>query len=287
MAWGRHGLGGSTIQVRPRVLTALAGLPLLAAAIWYGSPWLTLLVLAAAVLGVREFYRLTPPGVGPLSTGLGVLWVAALVLGAQAADGTAGFLIVSAIVWTAGAFVALLWMIALYPGGRYPVAVVLLLAGPLYVGFLLSHALLLREVGGGWDAGRLWLMLAVLVTFATDTGAFLVGRTVGRRRMAPSISPAKTWEGAIGGFVAAMAASVALGLLFGLDVLWWQTAVIGATVGIAAQCGDLLESALKRMSNVKDAGSIIPGHGGILDRLDSIVFSLPAVYYLVVIVFGA
>ena len=137
----------------PRVLTALVGLPVLAAAIWYGSPWLTLLVLAAAVLGVREFYRLTPPGVGPLSTGLGVLWVAALVLSAQATDGTGGFLIVSAIVWAAGAFVALLWMIALYPGGGYPVAGVLLLAGPLYVGFLLSHALLLREVDGVWDAG--------------------------------------------------------------------------------------------------------------------------------------
>ena len=272
--------------MRPRILTALAGIPVLAAAIWYGSPWLTLLALAAAVLGVREFYRLTPPGAGPLSTSLGVLWVAAMVLGAQAADSAGGFLLVSAIVWAAGAFVALLWLIGLYSGGRYLAAGLLLLAGPLYVGFLLSHALLLREAGGAPDTGRLWLLLAVLVTFATDTGAFLVGRSAGRRRMAPRISPAKTWEGAVGGFVAAVAASVALGLLFGLDVLWWQAAVIGATVGITAQCGDLLESALKRMSNVKDAGSIIPGHGGILDRLDSIVFSLPAVYYLVVIAFG-
>ena len=276
--------------MRPRVLTALAGLPVLAAAIWYGSPWLTLLVLAAAALGVREFYRLTPPGVGLLSTGLGVLWVAAMVLGAQASGSTGDFLLVSAIVWAAGAFVALLWLIGLYSGDRYLVAGWLLLAGPLYVGFLLSHALLLREVGqaadGTGDTGRLWLLLAVLVTFATDTGAFLVGRTVGRRRMAPRISPAKTWEGAVGGFVAAVAASVVLGLLFGLDVPRWQAAAIGATVGIAAQCGDLLESALKRMSNVKDAGSIIPGHGGILDRLDSILFSLPAVYYLVAIAFG-
>ena len=269
----------------------MVGIPVLVAAIWYGSPWLTLLVLAAAALGVREFYRLTPPGVGPLSTGLGVLWIAAMVLGAQVADNPVGFLLTSAIVWAGGAFVALLWLIAIYPGGRPLVAGALLMAGPLYVGFLLSHALLLREVGGLWDTGRLWLLLAVLVTFATDTGAFLAGRTVGHRviksGMAPRISPAKTWEGAVGGFVAAVAASAGLGLLFGLDFPWWQMAVIGATVGIAAQCGDLLESALKRMSNVKDAGSIIPGHGGILDRLDSIVVSLPAVYYLVVIAFGA
>ena len=276
--------------MRPRVLTALVGLPVLAAAIWYGSPWLTLLVLAAAALGVRELYRLTPPGVGSLPTGLGVLWAAAMVLGAQASASTGGFLLVSAIVWAAGAFVSLLWLIGLYSGGRYIIAGMLLLAGPLYVGFLLSHALLLREVGGVWDTGRLWLLLAVLVTFATDTGAFLVGRTVGHRvikpGMAPRISPAKTWEGAVGGFIAAIAASAGLGILLGLDAPWWQTAVIGATVGIAAQCGDLLESALKRMSNVKDAGSIIPGHGGILDRLDSIVFSLPVVYYLVAIAFG-
>ena len=295
----------------PRVLTALVGLPVLAAAIWYGSPWLTLLVLTTAALGVGEFYRLTPPGVGPLSAGLGTLWVAAMVLGAQATGSAGGFLLVSAIVWAAGAFVALLWLIGLYrepvasdqrsvnghrapAAGHWLLATAWLLAGPLYVGFLLSHALPLREVGqatdGAGDMGRLWLLLTVLVTFAADTGAFLVGRTVGHRviksGMAPRISPAKTWEGAVGGFVAAVAAAVALGLLFGLDVLWWQAAVIGATVGIVAQCGDLLESALKRMSNVKDAGSIIPGHGGILDRLDSIVFSLPAVYYLVTIAFG-
>ena len=272
--------------MRPRVLTALVGLPVLVASIWAGSPWLTLVVLVAAALGVREFYRLTPPRVGPLSTGLGVLWVSAMVLGAQAADSTASFLLISTIVWAAGAFVALLWLIALYSGERYIVAGVMFLVGPVYVGFLLSHALLLREIGGASETGRLWIMMAVLVTFATDTGAFLVGRTVGRRQMALRISPAKTWEGALGGFAAAVAVAIALGLSFGLDALWWQTAVIGATVGVVAQCGDLLESALKRMSNVKDAGSIIPGHGGILDRLDSVVISLPAVYYLVAAVFG-
>ena len=270
----------------PRVLTALIGLPVLVSAIWFGSLSLTALVLVAAALGVREFYRLTPPGVGTLSTGLGVIWVAAMVLGAQAASSPVNFLEISAVIWLIGAFVAILWLIALYAGSRYLTAGIYTLAGPVYVGFLLSHALVLREAGGTPDSGRLWLLLALLVTFATDTGAFFVGRTVGRHRMAPKISPAKTWEGAAGGFAAATGAAIALGLLLDLGIVLWQVAVIGATVGVVSQLGDLLESALKRLSNVKDAGSIIPGHGGILDRLDSMVISLPAVYYLVATVFA-
>ena len=270
----------------PRVLTALVGLPVLLAAIWSGGFWLTALVLLAAALGVREFYRLTPPNVGGLSTSLGVLWVVAMVLGAEAASGPGSFLQISGVIWLAGAFAALLWLIALYSGGSYVTAGIYTLAGPAYAGFLLSHALVLREFGGLEELGRLWLLFALLVTFATDTGALLVGRTLGRRRMAPRISPAKTWEGSAGGFTVAVATAAGLGLLLDLGVALWQVLVIGATVGVVSQLGDLLESALKRLSNVKDAGSIIPGHGGILDRMDSLVISLPAVYYLAVMVFA-
>jgi phosphatidate cytidylyltransferase len=162
----------------------------------------------------------------------------------------------------------------------------------MYVGFLLSHALMLREitVSGPPDdvvvnCGIEWLLFTLLTTFAVDTGAYLVGRAVGRRPMAPSISPNKTWEGSIGGFFSAVLAALALGLVFDLDIATWQLAVIGAVVGVVAQCGDLLESKLKRIADVKDSGSIIPGHGGLLDRLDSLLFSLPAVYYLIVTVF--
>jgi len=269
----------------PRVLAALVGIPILVSAIWFGAPWLTALVVLVAVLGIREFYRLLPSDTGPLSTALGVVWIIAMVLGAQAASGLNGFLLISGVVWLAGAFLALLWFIALYPGPRYIVGAVYLLAGPIYVGFLLSHGLALRELEGSEDLGRSWLLFALLVTFATDTGAYFVGRSLGRRRMAPRVSPGKTWEGAAGGLLLAVLAAVGLGQLLDLAVLGWQVAVIGATVGVVAQWGDLLESALKRVADVKDAGSIIPGHGGILDRLDSVVLSLPAVYYLVATVF--
>ena len=276
----------------PRVLTALAGIPILAAAIWWGAPWLTILVSLLAIRGILELYRMAPRNAGPLPAVLGAFWVVALVLGAQAASGLSSFLLISAGVWSVGAFLAILWFVALYAGGRYAVAGAYLLAGPIYVGFLLAHSLVLRELDGGGEIGRSWLLFAVVTAFATDTGAFYTGRRWGRRPMAPAISPAKTWEGAAGGFISAVVASLvaagaslALSSFFNLAIPVWQVVVIGATVGILAQCGDLLESKLKRVSGVKDAGSIIPGHGGVLDRLDSIVISLPTVYYFIVTVF--
>jgi phosphatidate cytidylyltransferase len=137
--------------------------------------------------------------------------------------------------------------------------------------------LLLRELE---HSGRDWLLFALLVTFATDTGAFLIGRRWGQHKMCPAISPQKTWEGAAGGLVLAVLASVGLGVLLDPGLARWQQALIGATVGVVAQLGDLSESTLKRVSQVKDAGSIIPGHGGVLDRLDSLLFSIPFVFYL-------
>ena len=269
-----------------RVLTALVGIPLLLSAIWWGAPWLTILVVLAALLGIRELYRLYHLSDPRLPLSLGALWVIALVLGGQAASGLTSFLLISLGIFLGGAFVALLWLIAFYQGQDLPRAIVYLMGGPAYVGFLLAHALVLREIGGnGSDLGRNWLLFALLVTFATDSGAFFVGKSVGRHRLAPSISPNKTWEGAVGGFLLAAVAAVALGQLIELGLPRWQTGVIGATVGVVSQLGDLFESKLKRISNVKEAGSIIPGHGGILDRLDSLLVSIPAVYYLVSVVF--
>ena len=289
-----------------RSLTAFVGIPILVAAVWLGAPWLTVLVLVAGVAGVWELYRMTPANVGPLPVILGVAWVLALILGAQAASGRNNFLIISGGVIAAGSFASLLWFIAFYRTkgaarpGSYLAGFCYLMGGPIYLGFFLAHALMLREIieagvvnfgaaglemEPSTDPGRNWLLAVVLITFATDTGAYLVGRAVGRRPMAPNVSPNKTWEGSLGGFVSAVAAALALGVLFDLAIPAWQQAVIGAVVGVVAQWGDLIESKLKRIADVKDAGSIIPGHGGLLDRLDSMLLALPAVYYLLVLVF--
>ena len=104
--------------------------------------------------------------------------------------------------------------------------------------------------------------------------------------MTPSLSPNKTWEGAAGGFIAAVLAMLAVGALLDLQVSLWQHAVVAVAVAVVAQAGDLFESFLKRRANAKDSGSIMPGHGGLLDRIDSILFALPAVYYLLALVFG-
>ena len=265
----------------PRVPTALVGTPILLLAIWWGGFALVILVVLAAALSIREFYRLLPPETGPLPIAFGMFWTIALVLGAKAASETLNLVIISSGIWVAGAFLALLWIIALHAGRRHLAAGIYLLGGPIYIGFLLGHSLALREL----DLGRDWLLFAILVTFATDTGAYFIGRTFGRHPLAPRISPGKTWEGSAGGFVLAVAVSLALGLVFDLGIPVWQVGVIGAVVGVVSQCGDLFESKLKRIADVKDAGSLFPGHGGILDRLDSIVISVPAVYYFVAVVF--
>ena len=131
------------------------------------------------------------------------------------------------------------------------------------------------------EGGRELMVLLMTATFATDTSAFLVGRTLGRTPLAPSISPAKTVEGALGGILGAIGTSVAV--VYGLGIDWsrGRTSAMGTALGIAGQLGDLAESRLKRRARVEDSGAMVPGHGGVLDRLDSIVFNLVVVYYSV------
>ena len=272
-----------------RVLTAAVGLPILLAAVWWGAPWLTVLVLAAAVLGIREFYGLVSSHSSSVSSGqppflMGAAWMVALVVGAHAASGIESFLVVSGGVLAAGGFATLLWFSAFYNGKWAPQSLAYTLAGGVLVGFLLTHALALRELVLPEPLGRNFLLFALLATFATDTGAFLTGRSIGKHPMAPGISPNKTWEGSAGGMAGAVAAALVLGQILELGIPVWQQALLGIAVGVAAQVGDLLESKFKRVANVKDAGGILPGHGGILDRMDSVVVSIPTVYYLVVMV---
>ena len=270
------------------------------AAIWFGPPWLTLLALLGGGIALFETYRLAPEGVGRMPLALGVVAVLALLLAAEAASGKADYLAASGIALAVWALAASLWFIAAYEGERPAAAFLLLLLGPVYAGFLLGHGLAIYDIGGMADdagillnenLGRNWLLFTLAGTSACDTGAYAVGRLIGRHPMAPVVSPNKTWEGAAGGFAAAVGAMLAVGLIFtntGLDlgVDLWQQAVVAVVVAIVAQSGDLVESALKRAANAKDSGSIMPGHGGLLDRIDSILFALPAVYYLLTLGFG-
>lgn len=160
-------------------------------------------------------------------------------------------------------------------GGPVVLDGVRVLAAVAYVALPFAALIALRLDG----AGLQWTALAFLVTFATDTSAYAVGRAVGRSKLAPSISPGKTWEGAVGGLVGAAAAAAALvAILDGIESRLLPAITLGLGVGVVAQAGDLLESKVKRLADAKDSGRLIPGHGGLLDRLDSLLPVFPLVY---------
>ena len=182
-----------------RVLTALVGIPLLVTAIWFGALWLTLLLLLTASLGIWELYRLSPRDGQSLPTPLGIIWVMAFVFGGQAATGPSHFLTISLVIFGCGSFLSLLWLVAFFRGPGLWIKTAYLVGGPIYLGFLLGHVLVLRDLGGGDSLGRNWVLFALFLTIATDTGAFLVGKGLGRHPMFPQVSPSKTWEGAAGG----------------------------------------------------------------------------------------
>ena len=154
-----------------------------------------------------------------------------------------------------------------------------LVAGTLYVGIPISYFIRLRAVDGGLN----WLALALLGTWICDTGAYLLGRAIGRHAFFPKISPKKTWEGAFGGLISGVAAVMLLGWWL-VDLPWGWGVLLGVLLVLAATFGDLAESVIKRQAGVKDSGHLIPGHGGLLDRVDSLLFVVPVVYYFCALV---
>lgn len=266
-----------------RVATAAVGLPLLALVIWAGSPWFSFLVAVAAAIGALELCHMARQrGRRPMAL-VAAVWAVALVGGAHfvASDSTdeaaLPALAVTLAIVAGGALVSLIWML-LRSGHGVGLGDWAVTAGAaLYIGGLLSYAPLIWGLG----EGREWVFLAVGVIFAADTAAFATGKSVGRRPMAPTVSPGKTWEGSLGGLLGAVAACVAFTALLDLGVAVALAVVLGALMAVVGQLGDLAQSRLKRAAGVKDSGWLVPGHGGLLDRLDSIVFNLPLVYYFV------
>jgi phosphatidate cytidylyltransferase len=263
-----------------------------------GAPLAGLLAVVAAI-GAWEFFRIARAGgltpledVGIASAGLIPLAVHARFLGIQFPS-----LAIAALV-----FVATLGLTIWRRGvdGKPLGAAATTIFGAIYIGGMLSFGYALRyhpyafaDAQLSWGrgltipSGALLLMLPLLVTWASDIGAYTVGRLVGRHKLIPAISPGKTIEGAVGGLVA----SIVVAWAFGNGVLrpsaqlgfkWypWGLILFGAVVSVAAQLGDLAESLLKREAGVKDSSRILPGHGGILDRLDSLFFVLPVSYLL-------
>ena len=262
--------------MKARVLVGIVGIPALIGAIWIGFPILTVVVGAAALIGLWEFNRMAKAWYAAPYWPISLVWTILFVAHGQFAAEHGNF-----SAYLIGGGLALLLTFALVRRNRDASNRCLSTAiGPLYTGFLLSHALLLREGAAGLEDGRDWLLYALLMTFAADTGAFFVGRLLGRHTMAPTVSPAKTWEGLVGGLACAAGASVGLSSLLGLPISLVCQLGIGLLLGITAALGDLAESFMKRRAGLKDSGVVVPGHGGILDRMDSLLVTLPVTFYV-------
>jgi len=275
--------------VRARLLTAAIGIPVFLGAAVAGGVWWLLLVSFIAVVGLAEWHGLarralqvSPPWDALLGGGLAVLLAAYNAVGKPGAPG------LGAGAAMFGVAVYALAREALSRRRRPAAAGGAAALGVVYVAGCLAHLLLLRGFehpaaaapGGGWAPdGFALTLLAVGGTWLTDTGAFFVGRAVGGRKLMPALSPNKTVSGAVGGWVAGFVGLLAGGV-FLAEIPLTKALVLAAATPVAAQLGDLLQSALKREAGVKDSGRLLPGHGGVLDRFDSLMLAAPTVYYL-------
>jgi len=262
-----------------RLLSAALFLPLFIYILAKGSPFhFFILVFLAICLALHEFYSFNITLLSKELKLFGFLWGAFILVAAYTGD----FSQMSGIV--AGG-VILLFLIRLLRGKELSGVInetSFLCLSVLYVVFLLSYLVLLR----GLDYGHLWILLLFFITWGGDTAAYFSGVHMGKRRLYPEISPKKSVEGLIGGFFGGIAGGLFFKSLFFSHIAFLDCIIIAAVIGIVGPLGDLTESMLKRSSNVKDSGGLIPGHGGFLDRLDSIMFSAPVLYYFAVMRYG-
>ncbi len=264
-------------NLQQRLITAFVLLPVVLCVAWFDRPilWLTPAVVAWGVLALVEFLGLVKANdsrIKPLVV-IGVIWTAALIISPHFSSHISQF-----NVFAIGAVAGLGSLLFKKDKAHAFLSWAWTTAGVIWTGFFLSYLITLRLLPDG--AG--WLILAFCATFVSDTMAFFVGSLIGKRRLAPSISPSKTWEGAAGGFLGAIVISVLAVLIFKLPIGWVEAVILGALVSVVGQCGDLVESIFKRNMNTKDSGKSVPGHGGYLDRMDSVVFAVIVVYYYVV-----
>jgi phosphatidate cytidylyltransferase len=272
-------------ELSKRVLFSVVAAPTAILLVYLGGPALVALVGVLSGIAVWEFYRLTrSSGVEPFD-GAGITLVALLPVALYARDSGLGSLPVTlAAVLAMGILAAAIWLRG--PAQKPTLAVTVTVFGVIYAAQLsYLYALRYHPYAVGPGAGAALVALPLVTTWATDTGAFFIGRTMGRSLLAPSISPKKTWAGAVGGLVIAIVVVVAyvnyvLAPVASLSMTPSAMVAFAALTSIAAQIGDIAESLLKREAGVKDSSSIIPGHGGVLDRFDGLLFALPVSYLL-------
>lgn len=250
-----------------RFATAAIGIPILLYLMFWAPWWgFQIVVLACIARAAHELFRITMLG-APLLHAWGVLATlavsSALIFGAdRAAAMITTFVGVTAIGTIAG-------LLKPEPNEAAGVRIAWLIAGPLYVGGLLSTIGALHRLEHGGE----WVLLAMWIAWSSDTGAYFAGRFLGKRKLYPAVSPSKTVEGSIGGLAAGLSGGLAAHFWFMPSLPLIDALVLALLAGALGQMGDLVESLIKRSTGIKDSGAILPGHGGLLDRVDALMFT--------------
>jgi phosphatidate cytidylyltransferase len=262
--------------LRARLATAAVAIPALLAIILYPSPWpLALLVVVAGVIGLAEYATMAFPtrrGEFALTITLGTLLIAGAASRTPAVIGAALALMTQAgLVWV-------LLARADFEQGLRDLGVALV--GILYVGLLLPHFIWLHNVG---PLGPRWVIFVLVIAMAGDSGGYFIGHAVGRHKLMPRVSPGKTVEGALGIVTTSLIGGALSKVVFFHDLGWEEALVLAAIMAILGQLGDLSESVMKRTFGAKESGWLFPGHGGVLDRIDSLLFPVTFLYYHIVL----
>jgi phosphatidate cytidylyltransferase len=271
--------GSPNSSLGRRILTGVIFVPILVGLAWIGGWAFTAFVSVLGALGLGEYASIARRAGTPVPKA----WV--VLLGAAAPI----VLHVGGVVAIAPMTAAVTMLTLLRSLGRRRDelrAVAATVFGFAYVPLLLGHLVLLRDLPFPAGASSAGVLVVFLVTWACDSGAYLFGRMLGRHRPWPGISPNKSAEGAIAGVVFAVAAALASRVWFAPMLSLWAAIGLGLVMGLLCQVGDLIESAIKRQAGLKDTSALIPGHGGVLDRFDSMMFAAPAAYYFFRFVVG-
>ena len=272
MQKGTEGTGGLTVWIR--IISALLGIPLLVFVLTTGGKALTIALTIVALIALAEFYGVfKAKEIFPFQA-IGLLSSAAInVVAGIYGQKVFGLTVTIIIACTVACFITMI----IQNRARID-DLGITLVGIVYIPVIMS----LLQLIYNRDQGNILVWLVFVIAWLGDTFAYFIGISLGRHKLCPSISPKKSVEGAVGGLLGSVAGAMAFGYfawkLYGMDLEMINLAVIGLIGGISAQLGDLTASIIKRYAGVKDFGSIMPGHGGILDRFDSVLFTIPIVY---------
>jgi phosphatidate cytidylyltransferase len=237
-----------------------------------GQIGFALLVALVSALALWEYYGLLLPEETVMAKGTGVFFCLAVIGGFYLAREKAAM----AILIGAFFLVSVLQLFRDSPAHWTVDRIFKQVLGLVYIPLCLGHLVMIRNGAHGLS----WVAMILCIVFAVDTGAYYVGKSLGRKKLCPRISPGKTVEGALGGLIAGMVFASVVKILALPQLTWLGCLILVVVSGVVAQVGDLAESVIKRSVDIKDSGTLMPGHGGVLDRIDGLLFAAPVFYYI-------